>query len=199
MAKLPPAPAPGLVLLFARLLGSPRAHADGPAPVATLPPIAAPKQVARPPRPISPPRTIWYGRETLATGAAAYLLPLALLKSEAGLVLGSVLSPLTTMSMHVMHGDEVKGYLSIPLSYAMIAGGGALAAKVECGPASPAPCVANAVFLGMILGGLSAVVLDSATLPWGRPAFPEPVKKAVLWPSVTPLHGGVAVGIGGAF
>lgn len=196
MAKLPPAPALGLVLLFATLLGSPRAHADGPAPIA---PIAAPKQVAAPPRPISPPRTIWYGWETLATGAAAYLLPVALLKSEAGLVLGAVLSPLTTMSMHVMHGDEVKGYLSIPLSYAMIAGGGALAAKVECGPGSSKPCVANAVFLGMILGGLSAVVLDSATLAWGRPAFPEPVKKAVLWPSVTPLHGGVAVGIGGTF
>jgi hypothetical protein len=199
MAKL--SPALGLALLGALLLRSPRANAQGPAPFAPIAPVAPQRQIAPPPRPISPPPTIWYGWETLLAGAAAYLLPLALLKSEpeTGLLLGSIFSPLTTMSMHMIHGDEVKAYVSIPLSYAMVAGGGALAAKLECSAASPKPCVANAVFEGMILGGLSAVVLDAAVLAWGRPAFPEPVKKAVLWPSITPLHGGVAVGLGGAF
>ena len=167
-------------------------------------PVAAQKQVAGPQRPISSPqKTIRYGWETLLTGAAAYLLPLALLRNETGLVLGSVFSPLTimsmSMSMHMMHGDDVKAYVSIPLSYAMVAGGGALAARLECSHASAKPCVANAVFVGMILGGLSAVGLDAAALAWGRPAFPEPVEKAVLWPSIAPLQGGVTVGIGGTF
>jgi hypothetical protein len=103
------------------------------------------------------------------------------------------------MTMHMMHGDEVKAYVSIPLSYAMIAGGGALAAKLECGPGSKTPCVARAAVEGVILGGMSAVVLDAVALAWGHPAPPEPVKKAVLWPSITPVQGGVALGIGGTF
>ncbi|MEP7124669.1 MAG: hypothetical protein ABJE95_27320 [Byssovorax sp.] len=194
MAKLPPAP--GLALLGALLLISPGARAQWAAPGEP-----ARRPIAAPPRPISPPPVIWYGWETLLTGAAAYLLPLAVLKKdfEAGLVLGSLLSPFTTMSMHMIHGDEVKGYVSLPLSFAMVAGGGALAAKLECKEPTTKACVTNAVFEGMILGGLSAVVLDAATLAWGRPAPAEPVKKAVLWPSVTPLQGGAAVGIGGAF
>jgi hypothetical protein len=43
-------------------------------------------------------------------------------------------------------------------------------------------------------------VLDAVALAWGGPARPAPVKKkAVLWPSVVPLTGGAAVGIGGTF
>jgi hypothetical protein len=203
MAKLPPAL--GLAWLAAVLLGSPRAHADEPAPGlrvaagASIQPLPIPPLPPPPPKPVSHPRVIWYGWETLATGAAAYLLPLALLKNETGLVLGSVLSPLTTMSMHTLHGDVVKAYVSVPLSYAMVAGGGALAAKLECGPLSKHGCVANAVFAGMILGGLSAVVLDAATLAWGRPVNEPPVKKAMIWPSVAPLQGGATLSIGGTF
>jgi hypothetical protein len=144
---------------------------------------------------------IWYGWETLVSGAAMFILPLAVLKKDpvTGLLLGSVFSPLTTMTMHVLHGDTVKAYVSIPLSYAMIAGGGALAARLECSPGSKQGCVADAVFAGMILGGASAVVLDAAALAWGAPALPDAPKKAAFWPSVVPLPGGAAAGIGGTF
>ena len=203
MATLPPALGP--TLLAALLLGSPRASAAEPAPIPLLPPPAL-HQVAvpiplPPPAPVPAPPVIWYGWETLLTGAAAYVLPLALLENQpkTGLLLGSIFSPLTTMSMHMIHGEEVKAYVSLPLSYAMVAGGGALAAKLECGPSSEKRCVVDAVFTGMILGGISAVVLDAVALAWGPPAFPPPVKKAVLVPSLTPLPGGAAVGLGGTF
>ena len=58
---------------------------------------------------------------------------------------------------------------------------------------------AIAIVAGMILGGIRAVVLDAAAPAWGPPAFPPPVKKAVLMPSLTPLPGGAAVGLGGTF
>ena len=221
MAKLRLQPALALSWLLAALVAPRVAGADTPAPapsptftapVAPIPQLTPPTlHVAATPIPLPSPSprsrpiravpVIWYGWETLLTGAAAYVLPLALLKNspETGLLLGAVFSPLTTMSMHMIHGEEVKAYLSLPLSYAMVAGGGALAAKLECGPTSPKPCVANAVFTGMILGGISAVVLDAAALAWGPPASPQPVKKAVLWPSVAPLRGGVALGLGGTF
>jgi hypothetical protein len=93
----------------------------------------------------------------------------------------------------------VKGYLSLPLSYALIAGGGVLAEKLECGRESTYTCGTNALFTGMILGDLGALVLDATVLAWGAPVFPPPVKKAVLWPSVTPLRGGASVGLGGTF
>jgi hypothetical protein len=144
---------------------------------------------------------IWYGWETLLGGAAAYILPLAVLKSQpqVGLVMGASFSPLTTLTMHMIHGDDVKGYVSFGVSYAMIAGGGALGAKLTCGPHGKDGCTARGVFNGMILGGLAAIVLDAAALAWGGPAVPTPPKKAVLWPSVVPVTGGATVGIGGTF
>lgn len=227
MAKLQLQPVLGLSWLLAALVAPRAAHADPPAPApsqsfvaqgAPLPQLASIPQLAPPtphlvavplplppppppPRRLSRPPVIWYGWEPLAAGAGTYLLSLAVLKNDpqTALLLGAMLSPLTTMSMHVLHGDEVKGYLSLPLSYAIIAGGGVLAEKLECGRGSSDSCGANAVFTGMILGGLGALVVDAALLAWGAPLSPPPVKKAVLWPSMTPVRGGGTLGLGGTF
>ena len=147
----------------------------------------------------------WYGWETLIVSGGTIVLPLALLHSQpqTGLLIGTIISPLATMSIHMIHGDDVKGYVSAPLSYAMIGGGGALAAALVCGAHSRQGCVNRWAFTGMILGGVSAVVLDAVALAWGGPPLvaPDqtPVKKAVLLPFVEPLQGGAAVGLGGTF
>jgi hypothetical protein len=104
--------------------------------------------------------------------------------------------------MHVIHGDDVKAYVSAPVSYAMMGGGAALAAALVCGPRSREGCTARWAFTGIILGGASAVVLDAVALAWGGPPLmaPTPVKKkARLLPFVVPLQGGAAAGIGGTF
>jgi hypothetical protein len=223
MATLRLPPALGLAWLLAAL-GAPRlAAAQTPAPMASSPfaaPVAPIPQLAPPiphlvpvpvplpaplppPRRFSPPPTIWYGWEPLAAGSSLYLLSMAAVKSDprTGLLLGAMLSPLTTMTMHIIHGEEVKGYLSLPLSYAIIAGGGVLFEKLECGPGSARSCSSDALFNGMILGGLAALVVDAVALSWGPPAFPPPapVKKAALWPSITPVTSGATLGVGGMF
>lgn len=182
----------GLALLGALLLGSPRARAGEPLPLGALP--APPPPVAmRPP-------TIWYGWETLLVGLGSQALPLALLHEQpvTALMIGTLISPLSTMSMHVIHGDTTKAYVDVSVSYAMIAGGGVLGAKLMCGDHLNRRCAVEGALWGMILGGSSAVVLDAAALAWGRPA-PEPPKRAGLWPSVAPLPGGGMLGVGGVF
>jgi hypothetical protein len=202
MTKL--SPALGLSLLGALVLGAPRARADEPVPPVPAAPLApsAPQPNLVPPPAPSPvhPHMKWYGWETMALGGAIILWPLALRGDpQVELLIGTILSPCSTMSIHLTHGDDVKAYVSGSVSYAMIAGGGALSAALVCGPHSRDGCTERWAFTGMILGGASAVVLDAVTLAWGGPHLPTPVKKAVLWPSVVPLPGGAAVSVGGTF
>ncbi|MEO5729812.1 MAG: hypothetical protein ABI134_34525, partial [Byssovorax sp.] len=149
-----------------------------------------------------PPRVRWYGWETLLMGAAVLVLPLRITPKspETGLLLGAALTPLTTLTAHMMHGDKVKGWVSLGASYAMIAGGGVLGWKVACGSHSHQGCAVRAIFPGLILGGVSAVVLDAVALAWGGPPVDDrPARKAVILPSVVPLPGGVSLGVGGTF
>ena len=188
-------PALGLALLGAVLLGSPCARADEPwrPAVSTRPsPIA------------SPPPQIWYGWETLGAGLATQALPLAILHEQplTGLVLGTLLSPVTTFVMHEMHGDTTKAYVSVAVSYGMIVGGGVVGAKVACGDHLARRCGVDGALIGMILGGSSAIVLDAAALAWGRPALaptPAPTKRVGFLPMATPVQGGAMLGVVGAF
>ena len=194
----------GLSLLAAVLTASLHARADDSLSLAprsspaTIPPPAPPAPI-----PAQKPSGVrWYGWETLLLGAAITVLPMGLTQKEpgTGLLLGAVLSPLTTLTVHKMHGDDVKGWVSLGASYAMIAGGGVLGAKLACGSHPYDRCEVKGIFPGLILGGVSAFVLDAAALAWGGPEIKDPpAQKAVLLPSVVPLPGGVSLGVVGAF
>lgn len=188
-------PALGLALLGAALLGSPSARADEPwrPAVSTRPaPIA------------SPPPKIWYGWETLGAGLATQALPFAILRDQplAGLVLGTLLSPLTTFVVHELHGDKTQAYVSVAVGYGMIVGGGVVGAKVACGDHLARSCGVDGALIGMILGGSSAIVLDAVTLAWGRPEpapTASPTKRVGLLPMAMPVQGGAMLGVVGAF
>lgn len=201
--SLVPALALALLLLGATLAGvSPARAADTASPPLQPAPAWAPLQEPPLPAPaFKPPRVIWYGWESLSGYAAMTSVTFALLRNEPLLAVsfGSALSPLTTLTMHMLHGDDTKGYVSVGVSYGMIIAGGVIGGRVACGGHGNTSCVSSGVLAGVTLGGASAVILDAAFLAWGAPVPDPPAQKARLWPSVVPLPGGAAVGLGGTF
>jgi hypothetical protein len=219
MARLPTALAIALSLLGASLVGSFSFHAraDATAPPALqvaaaptpTPPLASPPLPPTPPPPAAAPappakphRVIWYGWEPLVGAAGMMAISFAFLHNQplTALTVGSLLSPVTTITMHNLHGEHVKGYVSLGLSYGMIAGGGVLGAKLGCGEPAREKCAVYGALTGMILGSLNAVIFDATVLAWGAPAPDSTApKKAQLWPAVMPLPSGAALGLGGTF
>ena len=168
-----------------------------------------------PPRRESPrTRTRWYGWQTLATDAAAVVLVVAavsvIAESEGDSSTGTALAYLSLGAyalggpvVHIAHENYGRAAGSFGLRVGGPIVGGALGCAAD-GSSSGYGCLGG-LALGMFLGTLTAVVVDSAALAYEKvPATAASARKRKPQSSVTPgvaltRKGGALVGLSGTF
>jgi hypothetical protein len=214
--------------LTVSLAGAKVAHADEPTSTAASPVHATPALVpalslaeATPAAP-EPARATWYGWQTLAVDTAGLgLMTLAFSQSKSGANVGTEAAALSAgfglylfggPAVHALHGRtppaaiDFAVRLGAPVVVGLIGAGIGVAYEGQCNASGQDFCgLGPVVFgaLGVVAGGIGAVVIDAAVLshaPGAKPAS-SASSSGVRWsPRVAMLpRGGTTVGVAGSF
>ncbi|HKY40907.1 MAG TPA: hypothetical protein VJN18_33460 [Polyangiaceae bacterium] len=167
-------------LLALVMLALPRAAVARQPAVAPAPPapVAPAPQALEGERP--EPKRRWYGGQTLAAdGISLGVLVLGAANENFAYVgVGGLF--LAAPIVHFGHGNVGRGFLSLGMRVALPIGGAALGSASEgCGGGGEQDfCGLAGAAIGLLVGGVAAIALDSAVVAW------EPVPKetrAVSW------------------
>lgn len=154
-----------------------------------------------PPRPPS-----WYGRELLLADGIALLLVATCAETipQGGHATARrCIAPLTIAgpAVHLSHDRIDRAAFSLGLRLALPLAGGLIGSRFPCKDADGHPCFIGYEFAGALVGAAAAMVVDLAIAyePSGPPSPAPPRRAACLAPSLAPIPGGFAIGVGGWF
>jgi hypothetical protein len=150
-----------------------------------------------PPRPPS-----WYGRDLLIADGLGLLLAAtcgATIPEGGHPIARRCIAPLMIggPAVHLSHDRLDRAALSLGFRIALPLAGGLIGSRFPCKDADGRPCFIGYEFAGALVGAAAAMVVDLAIA--FEPSGPPPRRAVSLAPSLAPIPGGFAIGLGGWF